>query len=110
MKKKWQDGGTENRGELQLSQEQAVNLKQCRNRAYSKVELAKDSHVIKDVNRHKMIKVLSNTIPLGVPKEAIALECLALPILVKGVAGGLPNLNSHWYDTQVKRPFKISKG
>ena len=46
--KKWQDGGTENRGELQLSQEQAVNLKQCRNRAYSKVELAKDSHIIKD--------------------------------------------------------------
>ena len=44
-----------------------------------------------------------NTILLGVSKEAIALECLALPILVKGVAGGLPNLSSHWYD------FKISK-
>ena len=44
-----------------------------------------------------------NTILLGVPKEAIALECLAVAILVKGVAGGLPNLSSHWYD------FKISK-
>ena len=36
----WQDGGAENKGEVQLNQEQAANLKQCRNRAYSKVILA----------------------------------------------------------------------
>ena len=33
-----QDGGAENKGEVNLNQEQAVVLKQCRNRAYSKVD------------------------------------------------------------------------
>ena len=51
-----------------------------------------------------------NTLPLGVSKEAIALECLAFPILVRGVAGGLPNFTSDWYDTQIKAPFKIIEG
>ena len=51
-----------------------------------------------------------NTLPLGVSKEAIALECIVVPILVEGVAGSLPNFTSDWYVTQIKCPFKITKG
>ena len=48
-----------------------------------------------------------NTLPLGVSKEAIALECLVVPILVEGVAGRLPNFTSDWYVTQIK--YALSK-
>ena len=55
---------------------------------------------------------LTTTLLLGVSKEAIALKCLAVPILVEGVARGLPNLASNWYDLLMidKASLKMSRG
>jgi hypothetical protein len=43
--------------------------------------------------------VQEQSLQQGVPKEEIALKCLAVPILVEGVARGLPNLPSNWEAT-----------